>query len=167
MALHIFHYRPDDIFFKTKKTEMDTLACITHKEKRWNPGKRRLKNQQNNGIFVLHRIIRGSFSFSVWFCFHVWGEKWGRVYVLWQSKAALIAQLYQSDYRDMELADITTRVVDKYIQTLQKTPSVSRKNRKATDRICHELNDWKSSNFYGVLLSKLFVGNWLKKLLTM
>ena len=32
---------------------------------------------------------------------------------------------------DMEVQDITTRVVDKYIQTLQKTPSVSRKNRKA------------------------------------
>lgn len=29
------------------------------------------------------------------------------------------------------MQDITTRVVDKYIQTLQKTPSVSRKNRKA------------------------------------
>lgn len=32
---------------------------------------------------------------------------------------------------DMEVQDITPRVVDKYIQTLQKTPSVSRKNRKA------------------------------------
>ena len=31
----------------------------------------------------------------------------------------------------MEVQAITPRVVDKYIQTLQKTPSVSRKNRKA------------------------------------
>ena len=43
----------------------------------------------------------------------------------------LDCQLYQSDYRRFEVQAINPRVVDKYIQTLQKTPSVSRKNRKA------------------------------------
>lgn len=47
------------------------------------------------------------------------------------SQTALIANYINPIIGDMEVQDITTRVVDKYIQTLQKTPSVSRKNRKA------------------------------------
>lgn len=50
---------------------------------------------------------------------------------MYDSQTALIANYINPIIRDMEVQDITTRVVDKYIQTLQKTPSVSRKNRKA------------------------------------
>lgn len=49
----------------------------------------------------------------------------------YDSQTALIANYINPIIGDMEVQDITTRVVDKYIQTLQKTPSVSRKNRKA------------------------------------
>ena len=56
---------------------------------------------------------------------------------MYDSQTALIAKVGSIEnyinpiIGDMEVQDITTRVVDKYIQTLQKTPSVSRKNRKA------------------------------------
>ena len=50
---------------------------------------------------------------------------------MYDSQTALIANYINPIIGDMEMQDITTRVVDKYIQTLQKTPSVSRKNRKA------------------------------------
>lgn len=50
---------------------------------------------------------------------------------MYDSQTALIANYINPIIGDMEVQDITNRVVDKYIQTLQKTPSVSRKNRKA------------------------------------
>ena len=50
---------------------------------------------------------------------------------MYDSQTALIANYINPIIGDMEVQDITTRVVDKYIQTLQKTPSVSLKNRKA------------------------------------
>lgn len=50
---------------------------------------------------------------------------------MYDSQTALIANYINPIIGDMEVQDITTRVGDKYIQTLQKTPSVSRKNRKA------------------------------------
>ena len=50
---------------------------------------------------------------------------------MYDSQTALIANYINPIIGDMEVQDITTRVVDKYIQTLQKTPPVSRKNRKA------------------------------------
>lgn len=50
---------------------------------------------------------------------------------MYDNQTALIANYINPIIGDMEVQDITTRVVDKYIQTLQKTPSVSRKNRKA------------------------------------
>ena len=50
---------------------------------------------------------------------------------MYDGQTALIANYINPMIGDMEVQDITPRVVDKYIQTLQKTPSVSRKNRKA------------------------------------
>lgn len=50
---------------------------------------------------------------------------------MYDSQTALIANYINPIIGDMEVQAITPRVVDKYIQTLQKTPSVSRKNRKA------------------------------------
>lgn len=50
---------------------------------------------------------------------------------MYDSQTALISNYINPIIGDMEVQAITPRVVDKYIQTLQKTPSVSRKNRKA------------------------------------
>lgn len=50
---------------------------------------------------------------------------------MYDSQTALIANYINPIIGDMEVQAITPRVVDKYIQTLQKTPSVSRKTRKA------------------------------------
>lgn len=50
---------------------------------------------------------------------------------MYDSQTALIANYINPITGDMEVQAITPRVVDKYIQTLQKTPSVSRKTRKA------------------------------------
>lgn len=56
-------------------------------------------------------------------------KKWG--VSMYDSQTALISNYINPIIGDMEVQAITPRVVDKYIQTLQKTPSVSRKNRKA------------------------------------
>lgn len=50
---------------------------------------------------------------------------------MYDSQTALIANYINPIIGDLEVQAINPRVVDKYIQTLQKTPSVSRKNRKA------------------------------------
>ena len=66
-----------------------------------------------------------------WETWHTHKEalKWG--VSMYDGQTALIANYINPIIGDMEVQDITPRVVDKYIQTLQKTPSVSRKNRKA------------------------------------
>ena len=53
------------------------------------------------------------------------------MYASRQAQTALIANYINPIIGDLEVQAINPRVVDKYIQTLQKTPSVSRKNRKA------------------------------------
>ena len=50
---------------------------------------------------------------------------------MYDSQTALIANYINPIIGDMEVQAITPRVVDKYIQTLQKTPCVSTKTRKA------------------------------------
>ncbi len=50
---------------------------------------------------------------------------------MYDSANSLIANYINPIIGDMKVQDITTRVVDKYIKTLQKTPSVSTKTRKA------------------------------------
>ena len=50
---------------------------------------------------------------------------------MYDSQTALIANYINPIIGDLEVQAINPRVADKYIQTLQKTPSVSRKNRKA------------------------------------
>ena len=60
----------------------------------------------------------------------LYGEKrWG--VSMYDSQNSLIANYINPIIGDMKVQDITTRVVDKYIQTLQKTKSVSTKTRKA------------------------------------
>lgn len=50
---------------------------------------------------------------------------------MYDGSCSLIANYINPIIGDLEVQAITPRVVDKYIQTLQKTPAVSTKNRKA------------------------------------
>lgn len=60
----------------------------------------------------------------------MYGEKkWG--VSMYDSSCALIANYINPIIGHLEVQTITTRVADKYIQTLQKTPSVATKTRKA------------------------------------
>ena len=98
----------------------------THKEalKR----KAEVENQINTGTFLPPNNQKVS-DFLYDFVSTYGEKKWG--VSMYDSQTALIANYINPIIGDMEVQDITTRVVDKYIQTLQKTPSVSRKNRKA------------------------------------
>lgn len=98
----------------------------THKEalKR----KAEVENQQNNGTFLPPNNQKVS-DFLYDFVSTYGEKKWG--VSMYDSKNALIANYINPIIGDLEVQAITPRVVDKYIQTLQKTPSVSRKNRKA------------------------------------
>ena len=60
----------------------------------------------------------------------LYGEKrWG--VSMYDSQNSLIANYINPIIGDMKVQDITPRVVDKYIQTLQKTPAVNTKNHHA------------------------------------
>ena len=60
----------------------------------------------------------------------LYGEKrWG--VSMYDSQNSLIANYINHIIGDMKVQDITPRVVDKYIQTLQKTPAVNTKNHHA------------------------------------
>ena len=59
----------------------------------------------------------------------LYGEKrWG--VSMYDSQTALIANYINPIIGDMKVQDITPRVVDKYIQTLQKTPPVATKTHR-------------------------------------
>ena len=110
--------------YSSEKQKWETWH--THKEalKR----KAEVENQQNNGTFLPPNNQKVS-DFLYDFVSTYGEKKWG--VSMYDSQTALIANYINPIIGDMEVQDITTRVVDKYIQTLQKTPSVSRKNRKA------------------------------------
>ncbi len=60
----------------------------------------------------------------------LYGEKrWG--VSMYDSQNSLIANYINPIIGDMKVQDITTRVVDKYIQTLQKTPAVNTRTHHA------------------------------------
>ena len=106
----------------------------TQKWETWHTHKEALKrkaeveNQQNNGTFLPPNNQKVS-DFLYDFVSTYGEKKWG--VSMYDGQTALIANYINPIIGDMEVQDITPRVVDKYIQTLQKTPSVSRKNRKA------------------------------------
>lgn len=108
------------------ETRQKWETCHTHAEalKR----KAEVENQQYTGTFLppnnqniadfLHDFVS------------LYGEKkWG--VSMYDSQTSLIANYINPIIGDMEVQSITPRVVDKYIQTLQKTESVSTKTRKA------------------------------------
>lgn len=108
------------------ETRQKWETCHTHAEaiKR----KAAVENQQYTGTFLppsnqnitdfLHDFVS------------LYGEKkWG--VSMYDSQTSLIANYIDPIIGDMEVQTITPRVVDKYIQTLQKTECVSTKTRRA------------------------------------
>lgn len=100
----------------------------------WHTHKEALKRKAE----VENQIISGTFlppnnqiiSDFLYDFVSTYGEKkWG--VSMYDSQTALIANYINPIIGDMEVQSITPRVVDKYIQTLQKTPCVSTKTRKA------------------------------------
>ena len=98
----------------------------THKEamKR----KAEIESQQTTGTFVAptnQTVADFMYDFVT-----LYGEKKWSV-SMYDGSSSLIANYINPVIGDLEVQSITPRVVDKYIQTLQKTPAVSTKNRKA------------------------------------
>ncbi len=91
--------------------------------------KAEVENQQYTGTFLPPSDQTIS-EFLVDFV-SLYGEKrWG--VSMYDSQNSLIANYINPIIGDIKVQDVTPRMVDKYIQTLQKTPSVSTKTRKAT-----------------------------------
>lgn len=95
----------------------------THKEalKR----KAEVENQQNNGTFIIpnsQKICDYMYEFV-----SLYGEKkWG--VSTYDSNCGLIANYINPIIGDLQVQEITTRVADKFVQTLQKTKPVIRRN---------------------------------------
>lgn len=108
------------------ETKQKWETCHTHKEalKR----KAEIENQQFNGTFLPpNKQTVASFLEDFVRTYGV--NKWG--VSMYDSNTAIIANYVNPIIGDMEVQAVTTRVVDQYIQTLKKTPAVSRNNRKA------------------------------------
>ena len=92
----------------------------------------------------------------------LYGEKrWG--VSMYDSQNSLIANYINPIIGDMKVQDITTRVVDKYIQTLQKTPAVNTRRTTPKRSLSPTLPSRRSSNFSAVPSSRRFGGNWLPR----
>lgn len=108
------------------ETRQKWETCHTYKEAQ--KRKAEIENQQFNGTFLppkkqtvasfLHDFVQ---TYGV--------KKWG--VSMYDSNTSIIANYINPILGDMEVQAVTTRVVDQYILQLQKTPAVSRKNRKA------------------------------------
>ena len=98
----------------------------THKEalKR----KAEIENQQHTGTFL--PPSNQTITEFLYDLVSLYGEKkWG--VSMYDGQTALIANYINPIIGDMEVQAVTPRAVDGYIQTLQKTKSVSTKTRKA------------------------------------
>lgn len=113
---------------------VDEKGEVKQKWETWHTHKEALKrkaeveNQQNNGTFLPPNNQKVS-DFLYDFVSTYGEKKWG--VSMYDSQTALISNYINPIIGDMEVQAITPRVVDKYIQTLQKTPCVSTKTRKA------------------------------------
>ncbi len=107
------------------ETKQKWETVHTHKEALRR--KAEVENTQNAGTFLppnkqtvrefLHDFVA------------TYGErKWS--ISMYDGQLSLISNYINPIIGDLEVQSITPRVVDKYIQTLQKTPSAARKNRK-------------------------------------
>ena len=108
------------------ETKQKWETCHSHKEalKR----KAEIENQQFNGTFLPPNKQTVS-SFLEDFVRTYGVNKWG--VSMYDSNTAIIANYINPIIGDMEVQTVTARVVDQYIQTLKKTPAVSRNTRKA------------------------------------
>lgn len=108
------------------ETKQKWETCHSHKEalKR----KAEIENQQFNGTFLPPNKQTVS-SFLEDFVRTYGVNKWG--VSMYDSNTAIIANYINPIIGDMEVQAVTARVVDQYIQTLKKTPTVSRNTRKA------------------------------------
>lgn len=107
------------------ETKQKWETCYSHKEalKR----KAEIENQQFNGTFLPpNKQTVASFLEDFVRTYGV--NKWG--VSMYDSNTAIIANYVNPIIGDMEVQAVTTRVVDQYVQTLKKTPAVSRKTRK-------------------------------------
>ncbi len=77
---------------------------------------------------------------------------------MYDSQNPLIANDLHPIIGDIKVQEITIHVVDKYIQTLQKTPPVSTKNNKAKTSYVTKPSR-KSLSCFAVHLNKRFDGN--------
>lgn len=89
--------------------------------------KAEIENQQNTGTFLPPNHQKVS-EFLYDFVSTYGVKKWS--VSMYDGQTALIANYINPIIGDLEVQSITPRVVDKYIQTLQKTPTVIRRNRK-------------------------------------
>ncbi len=92
----------------------------------------------------------------------LYGEKrWG--VSMYDSQNSLIANYINPIIGDMKVQDITTRVVDKYIQTLQKTPAVNTKTHHAKTEFVTNATIEKIIKLLRVPSSRRFGGSWLPR----
>lgn len=90
--------------------------------------KAEVENQQHTGTFLPPSNQTIS-EFLLDFVSLYGEKKWG--VSMYDSQNSLIANYINPIIGDIKVQDVTPRMVDKYIQTLQKTPSVSTKTHKA------------------------------------
>ena len=112
----------------------DENGEIRQKWETWHTRKEALKrkseieNKQNEGVFIPPNNQTVSDFLYDFVC--TYGEKkWG--VSMYDAQTSLIANYINPIIGEMEVQSITPRVVDKYVQTLQKTPCVSTKTNKA------------------------------------
>ena len=92
----------------------------------------------------------------------LYGEKrWG--VSMYDSQNSLIANYINPIIGDMKVQDITTRVVDKYIQTLQKTPAVNTRTHHAKTEFVTNAPSRRSSSSSAAPSSRRFGGSWLPR----
>lgn len=111
---------------ETGETKQKWETCHSHKEalKR----KAEIETQQFNGTFIPPKKLTVS-SFLEDFVRTYGVNKWG--VSIYDSNTAMIANYINPIIGDLDVQEVTTRVVDQYIQTLRKTPAASCKYRKA------------------------------------
>ena len=112
----------------------DENGDIRQKWETWHTRKEALKrkaeveNKQNEGVFVSPNTQTIKDFLYHFVC--TYGErKWG--VSMYDAQTSLIANYINPIIGDLEVQSVTSRIVDKYIQTLQKTPSVTTKTYKA------------------------------------
>ncbi|MER2079987.1 MAG: tyrosine-type recombinase/integrase [Ruminococcus sp.] len=115
----------------------DENGEIRQKWETWHTRKEALKrkaeveNKQNEGVFISPNEQTVKDFLYDFVC--TYGErKWG--VSMYDSQTALIANYINPVIGDMAIQNITSRLVDKFIQALQKTPCVVTKTHKAKNK---------------------------------